>query len=318
MTPRVYELYGLRVWSQVELAAPPAPSMLPPYDVAVRWGARTALADALHAGRVLARFVYGNGQGYTLTDTGSLYILRVHGLGEFCIDHDLRAVRVHLGPDVRPAFAGLLVAGTVLACILTLAGEHVLHASAVRMGGSALACVGDSGTGKSTLATLLCAQGAQLITDDLLRLQPEGTGWRCFPGTGEIRLRPGAAALATAFVATVLGTTADGRTTLPLALDRTMPPLRAMVLPRPSRCCQRLQLTRLSPAQALLALMASPRVQGLQQPAHLQQRLDACARLAAGVPVYQATIPWGPPFPHGLAAALVREVGLTGLQEESS
>jgi hypothetical protein len=175
--------------------------------------------------------------------------------------------------------------------------------------------VGDSGRGKSTLAALLCAQGARFLTDDLLRLQPDGTGVRCFPGTGEIRLRPGAATLAEAFPATVQGTTPDGRTALQLAMDRSMPPLGAIVLPRPSRRCHQLQLERLSPSQALLALMASPRLQGLQQPEHLQHQLDACARLAAGVPVFQAEIPWGPPFPQDLAAALIREVGLAGLQE---
>jgi len=171
--------------------------------------------------------------------------------------------------------------------------------------------------GKSTLTALFCTQGAQLITDDLLRLQPDGSGWRCLPGTGEIRLRPGVAVLATAFAATVPGTTPDGRTALTLAMDRSRPPLGAIVLPRPSHRCQRLHLERLVPTQALLALMTSPRVQGLQPPEYLQHRLDACARLAAGVPVFQAAIPWGPPFPQELAAALVREVGLAGPQEVS-
>ncbi len=187
----------------------------------------------------------------------------------------------------------------------------------MRVGDVALACVGDSGMGKSTLTALFCTQGAQLITDDLLRLQPDGSGWRCLPGTGEIRLRPGVAVLATAFAATVPGTTPDGRTALTLAMDRSRPPLGAIVLPRPSHRCQRLHFERLVPTQALLALMTSPRVQGLQPPEYLQHRLDACARLAAGVPVFQAAIPWGPPFPQELAAALVREVGLAGPQEVS-
>lgn len=232
MPPQVYELYGLRVWSQVELAAPPAPSALPPYDVTVRWGGRTVQAEGPPVGRVLA-------------------------------------------------------------------------------------LVGDSGMGKSTLAALLCAQGARFLTDDLLRVQPDGPGVRCFPGTGEIRLRPGAAVLAAAFPATGPGTTPDGRTALRLAMDRSMPPPGAIVLPRPSRRCQRLQLEQLSPSQALLALMASPRVQGLQQPEYLQHRLDTCTRLAAGVLVFQAEIPWGPPFPQDLAATLVRKVGLAGLPEGS-
>lgn len=163
----------------------------------------------------------------------------------------------------------------------------------------------------------LLLRRARFITDDLLRLQPAGNAWRRFPGAGDIRLRPGAAALAAASPATRQSTTPDARTALTLEMDRSMPPLGAIVLPRPSRRGHGLQLERLSPSQALLALMASPRVQGWQQGEHFQQRLDAVARLAASVPVFAAAIPWGLPFPSELAAALVRQVGLAGLQEGS-
>src|SRR5439155_24182481 len=53
--------------------------------------------------------------------------------------------------------------------------------------------VGAPGMGKSTLAALLCASGADLVTDDVLRLSPDGAALRCCFGPAEIRLRSNAA-----------------------------------------------------------------------------------------------------------------------------
>lgn len=162
-------------------------------------------------------------------------------------------------------------------------------------GGVGLGFVGGSGMGKSTLAALLCAGGGRFITDDLLRLQPDGRAWRCFPGSGGIRLRPGAAALAGAFPATV-ARDITGWTHGAEGMDRSMPPLGAIVMPRPSRRCQALQLERLSPSRALLALMAWPRVPGLQQRKLLQQRLDASPASPPASPPSRRGFPGGLPL----------------------
>lgn len=313
--PRVYALYGLRVRSELPLPAPVSDSALPPYDIELRWGESRVIAGRPAAGGVLAQFAFGDGRGYTLTDTGAGYSFRFHQMCDFWIAPDLRSVRLHLPAGVAPGMAALLFTGSVLGCLLTLAGECVLHASAVEIEGSALAFVGGSGMGKSTLAALLCAEGARLVTDDLLRLEHDGAGFCCFPGIGEIRLRPGAAALAEAFPAGAHETAPDGRLALKLEMDRSMPPLSAIVIPRPSRHCPVLRVERLPRAGALLALMAYSRVQGLQQREHLQCRLDFCAGIASGIPLLEAKIPWGPPFPQEVAASLVRQGGLRELQE---
>ncbi len=305
---RVYNLYGLRVHSEIVLPAPIAQSDLPPYDLQVGWGERKAISDDAPAGEILAHLVLDNGRGYTLVDTGSGYIYFFHNTGEFWIDYDLRSVRVHLAPDVQPDIAGLLVVGNVIACVLTLAGECVLHASAVEIDGSALAFLGSSGMGKSSLAALLCANGARFITDDLLRLEPDGKGWRCFSGTGQLRLRKNAAALVENFSATMLETTADDLVAVNLAGNQSMPLLGAIVIPHPSRSCDALKLERIPQSKALLYLMAYPRMQESAQKKHRQRRLDFLGRIAASVPIFEAEIPWGMPFPRALAASLVRGV----------
>ena len=73
----------------------------------------------------------------------------------------------------RPSISGMvaiLVTGLLVAYLLILDGQCVLHASAVEVDGAAVAFLGRSGIGKSTMATLCCAAGARLVTDDVLRL----------------------------------------------------------------------------------------------------------------------------------------------------
>ena len=95
---------------------------------------------------------------------------------------------------LRLIAVGLTVyAGNVLATVLELRGECILHASCVHVGGSTVAVVGDSGMGKSTVAALFCAEGAQLVSDDALRIDCADGNPICYRGTGQIRLRPAAA-----------------------------------------------------------------------------------------------------------------------------
>ena len=56
---------------------------------------------------------------------------------------------------------------------MTLAGPTgAIHASAVAWVGKGILILGESGSGKSTLVGQLLAQGAYLVADDLVRLEP--------------------------------------------------------------------------------------------------------------------------------------------------
>jgi hypothetical protein len=57
-----------------------------------------------------------------------------------------------------------------LSAALTLRGEEPLHATVLDLEGRAVGLLGPSGAGKSTLAAKLIEKGADLITDDMLRL----------------------------------------------------------------------------------------------------------------------------------------------------
>ena len=79
--------------------------------------------------------------------------------------------------------------GRVLAIALHAAGDLCFHASAVTIGGTAMAFLGSKGMGKSTIAWALVRAGAKLITDDTLRVRL-GPQLTAYPGVHELRLRP--------------------------------------------------------------------------------------------------------------------------------
>lgn len=61
-----------------------------------------------------------------------------------------------------------LILGVGFGVLLMQQGHLVLHASAVNVNGNAIAFLGNSGSGKSTMATFLSKKGYPLITDDVL------------------------------------------------------------------------------------------------------------------------------------------------------
>jgi len=303
-TPQAYSLYGMQVHSEIPLPAAPDQNDLPP-DLRVQWSGYKPITTTPE-GEILSQLLLPDGRGYTLVDTGKNYVLHFHHTGEFAISRYLRRVCVHLAPAVDPDIAGLLVVGNIMACFFTLSGEPVLHASAVAFDGKALAFLGSSGMGKSSLAGLLCAHGASFITDDLLRLQPDGDGWCCFPGTGVLRLRQNAAAsMRENFSSENLEATADERVAIRFDGGPKMPKLNAIIIPRLSRVHPTLELEHIPPAKALLYLAAFPRIQESSRRKHRQSHLDFLGRIAASVPLYEAIIPWGLPYPDDLAPSLL-------------
>lgn len=100
---------------------------------------------------------------------GSVY-MKVDGVFEVLVSADGRSVLCAPPGDIdRRSFEANLL-NFALSAALTLQGEEPLHATVLDLDGRAFALLGPSGTGKSTLAAFLVAQGATLVTDDMLRL----------------------------------------------------------------------------------------------------------------------------------------------------
>ncbi|NLE96622.1 MAG: hypothetical protein GX596_01350, partial [Propionibacterium sp.] len=252
-------------------------------------------------------------QYYTAVRDDDGYLLRFYRTCDVRIDETLSRAWVHLYPDADPDIAAVLAGGTVLAFILAMRGEAVLHASAVQVGDDAIAFVGASGMGKSTSATLLCADGAKLITDDLLRLDLSRTPPTCALGATEVRLRKSAGELSERF-ATTPGrrTTGDLRDAIAAGASTTEDlPLRAIIIPAPDHDGRaQAFFEQPDPMTAFLLLSRFPRLLGWEDESILRRHFQQLGDLLDTVPVYVARLPWGPPFPDDVAASIRRAVGV--------
>jgi hypothetical protein len=277
-------------------------------DLDVHWGEKKAIPAGAPAGRLLALRDPDVG-GCTIVETRAGHTIRFSGECDFRISPDRRSVLVDFASDFDRRFVPIVLTGNVLASLLGLQGECVLHASGVRTDGWTLAIVGGSGAGKSTLAAVFCAAGAQLVSDDLLRIDTEDGRPRCYTGTSQIRLRAKAAELAELFPPDARELTADGRIALsaPRAEGPTFP-LDAVLIPFPSHRAHRLRVRRLPKKDALVSLLPYPRVLGWKETAPIRRHFEICAEVAESVPVFEATIPWGPPFARDLSQALTGQI----------
>lgn len=75
-----------------------------------------------------------------------------------------------------------LLIGQVLPFAAVLRGLEVLHASAVAIDGEAVAFLGHSGAGKTSLAMALCRLGAEFLADDVLSIERRGDHLLGHPG----------------------------------------------------------------------------------------------------------------------------------------
>ncbi|HVW41029.1 MAG TPA: hypothetical protein VHC18_06740 [Amycolatopsis sp.] len=300
-----YHAHGLVIASEVDL---PLPSGEPGQaDLVLRRGEDRSVPATRGAGEQLAELRNDNGKVfYRLTRDGDRALLRYPGLCDFVADRDLRDVTAHLQPGSDPGLIPVLAAGALLAVHLMLRHCLVLHASAVRLNGQAVAFVGASGMGKSTLATAMCGIGCDLVADDVLHVD---SGMRVHPGSTETRLRAGAWELADAAPSHAVRTTADGRLALrPSARVSEPLPLVACVVPRPSRDVDEVLVQRLAPGRALLRMCQFPRLLGWTDPTSTSFTFQALGDLVEAVPVFEAIVPWGPPFRREVLSGLLDAV----------
>ena len=259
------------------------------------------------------RFELGDMLRYSAARDGDLHRFRVAGCCEFTISPELNQITCRPAPDVAHDLTTVLATGAVLSYALAMRGHCVLHASAVEIDGRAVALVGASGLGKSTVTAGLCAAGCPLVTDDVLRVDLQGAVV-AHRGAREIRLRPAARVMAGDFDRTLDGReTADGRLAIrpPTSSHPTLP-LSAVMLPQPRRDRDTLSLERVGPAAALKYLLRFPRILGWRDMDVLTRQFDQMAVLADRVPFFVAELPWGPPFSRNasdqLASRLSREL----------
>lgn len=299
-------LHGLRVRSEIPLAERLANGARP--DVEVRRGLLTPIPAERPPGRLLA-CVNPGAVGSMVVDNGSGFTIRLPEECEFRFSRERHTIDVDMAPGFQKELAPILLTGNVLASLLSLQGACVLHASAVCNDGWTLGVLGMSGQGKSTLAALFCSAGAHLVSDDLIRVDSDGGSPRCYSGTAQIRLRQRAAEIADLLPLAARESTGDQRIGItPTQAAGSTFALDALLIPLPSRRARRLRVRRLPKMEALVSLIGYPRVLGWEAPEPIRSHFAVCADLAESVPVFEARIPWGPPFPPQLAQSLLEKL----------
>ncbi|WP_028707944.1 hypothetical protein [Propionicicella superfundia] len=301
-------LYGLVVETDFDLhQSRPVPVGTEP-DVVVLDGGAIDVPAGIADGEPILDHWWDGERTYSAARTPEGCVLRFHGACEFRISPELTQVVLHRHAAADPGIGTILTTGGLLAFQLFLRGLPVLHASAVDVGGGAIAFVGNSGQGKSTMATLLCADGARLITDDVLRVDMDGDGAVARLGATELRLRKGADELATLFAADAgpgRRRSADDRHVLRLADDaQDRVPLRAIVVPSPRHDLADIALHPVPAREAPFLLLRCLRLAGWQDERVATEHFAAMAAVARRVPVVVAEVPWGPPFDPRVAQRL--------------
>jgi HPr kinase/phosphorylase len=177
-------VFGLDVWSEEQLAVlsgAQAPDTGRVLDVlvdrrsnAAAWPGDGALISAQHEpdGTFALRIEAHEEAGFQL---------RGRRYGRHILSPDGRRLRCLPDGVARADWERFLI-GQVLPFAAALNGLEVMHASAVSLGERALALLGPSGAGKTSLALALCRMGAGFLADDVLAIERDSERLLAHPG----------------------------------------------------------------------------------------------------------------------------------------
>jgi hypothetical protein len=118
------------------------------------------------------------------------YLLRFPELADFVVSTDASAVRCYLRANCPPETMRHLLLNQVIPIVLSHSCKLVLHASACATPQGAMAFMGMTGTGKSTLATSFGLQGLAVLTDDCLLIEEQDGAITTVPSYPGLRLWP--------------------------------------------------------------------------------------------------------------------------------
>jgi hypothetical protein len=289
---RTYALHGITVRSGIALHAP---TVERPPQIVVRCEPfeLTAAADAA----IILHGSYPDGAAVTITREKDGFLIDHSGLYWFHVSDDYSVIRAWAKSDEAWSWIPILLEGWVLSFIFEMQGRCILHASAVGVGDGAIAFSGDSGAGKSTMAMMLASDGSPFLSDDVTVIDPNTKPPTLYRGSLGARLRQSSVGLVELGHAST-ESTVDGRlsavNTGPTARDRW--PLRAILIPVPTRQADDPSVNWLHPRLALVALAEYPRVGPWRINDPVSDRFKALSTIVEQVPVGDLVVPWGPPW----------------------
>jgi hypothetical protein len=190
-------------------------------------------------------------------------------------------------PDDEPWSWQRFLVGRVLPWAAVLRGHEVLHAAALGWGGRAIAVVGATGTGKTSVAVQLVTRGLEFFTDDVLALERRDGDIVAHPGAGIASIRDAERDAMPADILARLGKVLghSGKTYLEIGCAARPQPLGALYFLARGHSASIEPLERVDPR----LLLASTFVLGVQTPDRLLNQLETCSAIARAVPIFRLT-----------------------------
>jgi len=295
-----YNLLGLNVHSEIRLAADT--STVAHFDERCSVRVDPSGASIVGEETELVALLGSGDDGYAVHRAGKALVARFGRDVVIVVEPDQGLLRV-TGPAEALAY---VVPNAGLALYLIARGHWTLHGSAVGWRQEAHAILGPSKAGKTTVAALLCGAGAQLVTDDTLRVGNSGPSMLCWGGTRRLRLRPSAVEVLKCISGASSRVSEDGRLVVPLpSSERNTWPLASLCFPVISEAVRTPELAPLSRIAALARLSEATRVRGLRERRLLERQFRALSDVVRTVRAFEIRLPWGPPFDRSWGESLL-------------
>jgi len=236
----------------------------------------------------------GCGMSLAISGEDASFLLRFSNLADFVISECGRQIRVWPALETGLETLNHLLLDQVLPRVLSQRGLLVLHAGAVRVGNHAIAFLGDTGSGKSTLTASFHAAGYSLLSDDGLAVKNEGL-W-ALPTYPSLRLWPDAIAsiyAQKAVVAPMAHYSSKRRIVMTDVAAEPLPLGALYVLESGAVTPDRsILLRRLTPGAACVTIIANSFQLDVTDLHHAADTLADAGRIAECVPVFSLAYPW--------------------------
>jgi hypothetical protein len=173
-----YSAYGLRIQSDLALPEFRERRETPAgHDVAIRLAETEFLFPA------------ASGRGWYTWITREEAILFYQDVGLFHVRGG-REVIVTPAPGAEETLIRLYLVGNVMGVLLYQRGLLVLHGSAIERDGGAIAFLGNSGAGKSSVAAALHTCGHNVVADDVVPVETTPGRATVYPAFPQLKLYP--------------------------------------------------------------------------------------------------------------------------------
>ena len=155
----------------------------------IRFKAMPARAQAALIATPFNRYEFDDGTVWTeFYRSGDGYLLRFPDLADFEVSADGTEVVAHPAEGTDEITVEHLYINQLVPLALSRQGRPAFHASAVTVPGGAVAFLGKTGMGKSTLAASFALQDAEFLTDDALLIEETTDGCLALPSHASVRL----------------------------------------------------------------------------------------------------------------------------------